>query len=66
MAIRFQYSCLGNPMDRGAWHGATKESDMGHGAWGRKRVRHDLAAKQQQNGKMVFQKSIPMKEGGFL
>ena len=28
----FQHSCLGNPMDRGAWratvHGATKESDM--------------------------------------
>ena len=27
-----QYSCLENPMDRGAWraivHGATKESDM--------------------------------------
>ena len=27
-----QYSCLGNPMDRGTWeaivHGATKESDM--------------------------------------
>ena len=27
-----QYSCLGNPMDRGAWqaivHGATKESDI--------------------------------------
>ena len=27
----FQYSCLGNPMDRGAWwarvHGVTKESD---------------------------------------
>ena len=27
-----QYSCLGNPMDRGAWqatvHGITKESDM--------------------------------------
>ena len=27
-----QYSCLGNPMDRGAWwatvHGATKESDL--------------------------------------
>ena len=26
-----QYSCLGNPMDRGAWqatvHGVTKESD---------------------------------------
>ena len=28
----FQYSCLGNPMDRGAWwatvHRVTKESDM--------------------------------------
>ena len=23
-----QYSCLGNPRDRGAWHGVTKESDM--------------------------------------
>ena len=27
-----QYSCLGNPMDRGSWrvtvHGVTKESDM--------------------------------------
>ena len=27
-----QYSCLGNPVDRGAWqatvHGVTKESDM--------------------------------------
>ena len=29
---QFEYSCLGNPMDRGAWqtpvHGATEESDM--------------------------------------
>jgi len=29
-----QYSCLGNPTDRGAWwaavHGVTKESDMTH------------------------------------
>ena len=28
----FRYSCLGNPMDRGAWqataYGVTKESDM--------------------------------------
>ena len=28
----FQYSCLGNPMDRGDWrasvHGVAKESDM--------------------------------------
>ena len=34
-----QYSCLGNPMDRGDW-------------WlqsiGSERVRHDLATKQQQ------------------
>ena len=30
--IPLQYSCLGNPMDRGAWratgHGVTEESDM--------------------------------------
>ena len=36
----FQYSCLGNHMDRGAWkatyHGFT-------------RVRHDLTTKQQQS-----------------
>ena len=35
----FQYSCLGNPLDRGAWwakvHGIT-------------RVRHNLATEQQQ------------------
>ena len=32
MANPLQYSCLGNPMDRGAWqaivHGVTKELDM--------------------------------------
>ena len=33
-----QYSCLGNPMDRGAWQATV------HGAT----VGHDLAAKQQQ------------------
>ena len=40
-----QSSCLGNPMDRGAWQAAV------HG--GHKRVRHDLTTKpqQQQNGK---------------
>ena len=31
MATHFQYSCLGNPMDRGAWcttgYGVTEESD---------------------------------------
>ena len=34
-----QYSCLGNPMDRGAWQAIV------HGV---QRVRHDLASKQQQ------------------
>ena len=32
-----QYSCLGDPMDRGAWQTP----------WGCKRVGHDLATKQQ-------------------
>ena len=36
----FWYSCLGNPMDRGAWS-ATVQG-------GYKRVRHDVAIKQQQ------------------
>ena len=34
-----QYSCLGNPMDRGVWRG------IDHGV---ARVGHDLATKQQQ------------------
>ena len=34
-----QDSCLGNPMDRGAWQATAP--------WGHKRVRHDLATKQQ-------------------
>ena len=34
-----QYSCLENPMDRGAWHA------IDHGV---ERVRHDLVIKQQQ------------------
>ena len=28
----FQYSCLGSPVDTGAW---------GHSPWGRKRIEHD-------------------------
>ena len=36
----FQYSCLGNSIDRGAWQAIV------HG--GCKRVRHDLVTKQQQ------------------
>ena len=35
-----QYSCLGNPMDRGAF--------VGYYPWGYKRVRHDLETKQKQ------------------
>ena len=35
-----QYSCLGNPMDRGAWWATVP--------WSHKRVRHDLVTKQQQ------------------
>ena len=36
--IALQYSCLGNPMDRGAWQTTV------HGA---ARVRHNLETKQQ-------------------
>ena len=39
-----QYSCLGNLMDREAWWASP---------WGRKRVRHDLATKQQQQCLML-------------
>ena len=34
-----QYSCLENPMDRGAWRATVQ---------GHKRVGHDLSSKQQQ------------------
>ena len=37
-----QYSGLGNPMDRGAWH------TWGHKYLGSQRVRHNLATKKQQ------------------
>ena len=37
---RLQYSCLENPMDRGAWQAIVHRS--------RKRVGHDLVTKQQQ------------------
>ena len=39
-----QYSCLGNPMDRGA---------AGYSLWGSKRVRHNLVTKQQQTATRV-------------
>ena len=37
-----QYSCLGNPMDRGAWRATVMRSQ---------RVRQDLATQQQQMDK---------------
>ena len=36
-----QYSCLGSPMDRGAWL-------VGYSISGQKRVGYDLATKQQE------------------
>ena len=44
----FQYSCLGNPMDRGAYS-----------PWGSYRVRHNLASKQQQYYLLSYHISIP-------
>ena len=38
-----QYPCLGNPMDGGAWRATVHEVA--------KKVRHDLATKQQQRTK---------------
>ena len=39
----FQYSCLRNPMDRGAWQG-----QGGCNPWGCKKIRHDFLTKQPQ------------------
>ena len=41
-----QYSCLVNSMDRGAW--------WGYSSWGRKRVGHDSATKQQSLSVSAF------------
>ena len=46
-----QYSCLGNPMDRGAWQATVL---------GIARVRHDLATKQQQTHLFTLQKTNVM------
>ena len=40
IATHCQYSCLGNPMDKGAWWATVH--------WGYKGVRHNLATKQQK------------------
>ena len=40
-----QYSCLENPMDRGAWD---------YSPWGSRRVGHDLTTKQQQLSKLWY------------
>ena len=38
-----QYSCLENPMVRGAWWATVQRSLVGYSPWGHKRVRHDIA-----------------------
>ena len=43
----FQYSCLGNPMDRGAWWATV------HGI---ARIRHELATKYKTALKIMFKK----------
>ena len=44
-----QYSCVGNPMDRGAWQRSPDSP------WGCKKVRHNLATKQQKiTSSLVF------------
>ena len=48
MATNSRYSCLGNPMDKGAWQGCSP--------WGCKRVGWDLGTKQQQQ--CILQLSI--------
>ena len=42
-----QDSCLGNPVDRGAWRAT-------YSPWGRKRVRYGPAIKQHTTFKKVF------------
>ena len=44
----FQYSCLGNSMDQGAW---------GLQSTGLQRVRHNLATKHTHNNNNVFKNS---------
>ena len=48
-----QHSCLGNPMDRGAWQAACSP-------WRRIRVGHDLATKQQHNTGDIIRCYVPL------
>ena len=48
-----QYSCLGNPMDRGAW--------WAYSPWGRKRVGYRLATKQQQQRHWIWETFLNLK-----
>ena len=43
----FQYSCQGNPLDRGAWG---QRNLAGYNPWGHKRVGHNLATKTATAG----------------
>ena len=51
----FQYSCLENPMDRGAWW-----------AWGHKRSGHDLATKQQNNNICIYMRVCVCMHNGYF
>ena len=46
MVTPFQYSCLGNPTDRGAWKA------IDHGV--AKKVGHDIVSEQQQSSKYQY------------
>ena len=49
-----QYSSLGTSMDRGGW--------QAYSPWGHKRVRHDLATKQQQGRARAKDGLVPIPE----
>ena len=53
-----QYSCLENPMDRGAW--------QGYSPWGCKRVRHDLATRQEQQQSLSAFLLYPNQQTRFI
>ena len=51
-----QYSCLGNPMDRGAWWATSP--------WSCKRVRHDLVTEQRHGlSSLTYQVCLTMTSG---
>ena len=53
-----QHSCLGNPMERGAWQGCS--------SWDRRRVRHNLETQQQQKQQLCQDEAHLDATGGSL